>query len=224
MNPLRNLIPSLLLTLPLSCALAGGTLSDEIHELQQGWAEVTYHAIGADRKDAGYRALEAEAVRVESAFPDRAEPKIWHGIILSTHAGVSGSLSALKKVKLAKTLFEQAIAIDETALDGSAHTSLGSLYYQVPRWPLGFGDDEKAEQHLLRALTINPQGIDANYFYADYLGKAGHYPQARQVLEAALAAPARSNRALADAGRRQEIRVLMDEVRKQLAVDGSAID
>jgi hypothetical protein len=57
------------------------------------------------------------------------------------------------------------MAIDPRALQGSAYTSLGSLYYQVPGWPIGFGDDKRAEAMLLKALEINPDGIDPNYFY-----------------------------------------------------------
>ena len=45
----------------------------------------------------------------------------------------------------------------------------GFPYYQVPGWPVGFGDDEKAEQLLKQALAINPTGIDPNFFYGDFL-------------------------------------------------------
>ena len=41
---------------------------------------------------------------------------------------------------LGRRALEQALAIDATALEGSAFTTLGSLYYQVPGWPIGFGD------------------------------------------------------------------------------------
>lgn len=211
---------SLTLSAVLSLALAGGAfadaLDDGIHEIQERWAQVTYHVVGDDRKSAAYEALENLAAKLESAYPDRAEPRIWHGIVLSTHAGVSGGLGALKRVKQAKTLFEEAIAIDDDALDGSAYTSLGSLYYQVPGWPLAFGSDKKAEQHLRQALKINPSGIDPNYFYADYLFEQGRFEEAAQMLSKALAAPDRADRPLADAGRRQEARALMDRVRGKL--------
>ena len=109
------------------------------------------------------------------------------------------------------------VGVDDDALGGSAHTSLGSLYYQVPRWPLAFGNKKKAEQHLSAALRINPKGIDPNYFFGDYLFEQGRYDEAMRALETALSAPDRSDRPLADAGRRQEIRALMDKIRKKLA-------
>ena len=66
-------------------------------------------------------------------------------------------------MKAARAEFEQAIQRDARALAGSAYVSLGSLYYQVPGWPIGFGDDDKAEQLLKQGLAIDPDGIDANY-------------------------------------------------------------
>ena len=48
-------------------------------------------------------------------------------------------------------------------MDGAAYTSLGALYYQVPGWPLGFGDDAAARTMLRKGLAIDPDGIDANY-------------------------------------------------------------
>jgi Tfp pilus assembly protein PilF len=125
-------------------------------------------------------------------------------------------LGALGLVKQAKASLEQALAADPQALAGSAYTSLGSLYYQVPGWPLGFGDDDKAEAMLKQALTLNPDGIDPNYFYGDFLQRNRRYAEARVVLEKALQAPDRPGRASADAGRRAEARQLLAEVVKKL--------
>ena len=96
--------------------------------------------------------------------------------------------------------------IDPDAMQGSADTSLGTLYYKVPGWPFGFGDDDKAEAYLKKAVLINPNGIDPNYFYADFLYGKHRYGEAMQALERAQAAPPRPSRPLADKGRRQEIR------------------
>ena len=116
-------------------------------------------------------------------------------------------------MKQAKALYEQAIQIDGNALDGSAYNSLGVLYYKVPGWPVGFGDKAKARELLAKALAINPKGIDANYFYGEYLLETRQPDEAMAYLERALQAPARPGRTLADAGRRDEAKALLDKAR-----------
>ena len=98
-------------------------------------------------------------------------------------------------------------------LDGSAYNSLGVLYYKVPGWPIGFGDKDKARELLQQALAINPQGIDPNYFYAEYLVETKHADEAVPYLERALQAPPRPGRNVADAGRREEARALLARIR-----------
>ena len=174
-------------------------------EIQQRWAHIQYELPETER-DKAFEQLAQEARVLVATNPQQAEPLIWQGIVLSTWAGAKGGLSALKLVKEARQSLEAALAIDETALQGSAHTSLGSLYYQVPGWPLGFGDDKKAERHLQKALSINPDGIDPNFFFGDFLLTQGKPERARPYLDRALRAPARPGREVADAGRREEIR------------------
>ena len=65
---------------------------------------------------------------------------------------------------------------------------------------------------LRQALAINPDGIDPNFFYAELLADSGRAEQALPFLERALAAPPRPGRALADAGRREEIKALMNKL------------
>ncbi len=141
---------------------------------------------------------------------------IWAGIIHSTYAGAKGGLGALDEVKHAKKLFEQAIALAPDAMMGSAYTSLGSLYYQVPGWPVGFGDNGKAKTMLLKGLSYNPDGIDSNYFYGDFLLDQKQYQQALMAFEKALQAPPRPGRQLADEGRKAEIEAGILAAKKHL--------
>ncbi len=193
---------------------------EQVSMLQQKWAEIKYQIPSDDAKIEAIHKLEEQAAQVSTANPTRAEPKIWEAIILSTDAGIVKGISALPKVEKAKTLLEMADKIDPNALEGSAHTSLGSLYYQVPGWPVGFGDDKKAEEHLKMALQMNPNGIDPNYFYGDFLLQDDRPADAKTYLERALAAPARPGRELADAGRHQEIKVALAKAEEKLKGDG----
>ncbi len=189
---------------------------DQVAALQTRWAEIKYQVPSDDAKLAEIHKLETQAAQVTTMNPTRAEPKIWEAIILSTDAGIVKGISALPKVERAKTLLEEAEKINPNALEGSAHTSLGSLYYQVPGWPIGFGDDKKAEEHLKMALQINPNGIDPNYFYGDFLLQDDRPAEAKIYLERALNAPLRPGRELADAGRHQEIKVALAKVEETL--------
>jgi len=222
MKIFRFAIPAVLVFSVAVPAFAAQTapLDEQIAFLQGEWAHIKYEIADADRQETALQPLGQRAEQLSTAYPDRPEPKIWQGIILATDAGISGGLSALSKVKAAKSLFEAALALDETALQGSAHTSLGSLYYQVPGWPIGFGDDDKAEEHLKKALAINPQGIDPNYFYGDFLLDQGRYKEAAKVLRTALQAPDRPQRALADKGRREEIKTALAKAESKLNNSG----
>ncbi|MDD3650884.1 tetratricopeptide repeat protein [Immundisolibacter sp.] len=196
------------------CLLAGvaGAHADEltsaIADLQQRWAVANYELRAAPRVAALER-LTQDAQALTQRYPERAEPWVWSGIIRSTLAGARGGLGALGIAKAARRDLEQAMTIDPAALDGSAYTSLGTLYFKVPGWPVGFGDKDKAERLLRRALELNPNGIDANYFYGEFLYEQGRKAGAVRYLERARAAAPRPGRELADHGRQQEIAALL---------------
>ena len=193
-----------------SLALAG--VEEDVKALQSEWEQVKY-ARPAAEQEKGFEALTKSAEAVRAKYPDRAEPQIWYGIVAASYAGARGGLGALSVVKQAKKALEDALAMDPKALQGSAYTSLGSLYYQVPGWPIGFGDDQKARDLLQKALAINPDGMDPNFFLGDLLYRKGDYDGARQALARALKAPPRPDRPLADAGRRREIEALLAAMR-----------
>ena len=219
MKPLKCLFvlfcSSTILSMPVHAQIKAPDASTQGEaSIQQSWDLIKYQTPDKDAQIKSLQALEVRADSAASANPANADLKIWDGIVYATDAGLSGGISALSKVKKAKSLFEQALAIDEKAMNGGAHTSLGSLYYQVPGWPLAFGNDAKAEEHLKAALVISPEDIDANYFYGDYLVHKKKYGEAISALEKALKAPARPGRQIADAGRRGEIQADLDLAKK----------
>jgi tetratricopeptide (TPR) repeat protein len=181
---------------------------DAVSTLQQRWEQVKYGA-PAGGQERAFEALSAEADTVLSRYPDSAGVLIWHGIVVASHAGAKGALGL---AKTAKKDFEAALQADPKALGGSAYTSLGSLYYQVPGWPIGFGDKDKAREYLQQGLALNPDGIDANYFLGDFLYRQGDFAGAERCLRKALQAPARPGRKLADSGRRAEAEALLAQV------------
>lgn len=202
---------TLMLLAPLSHA---APMDDAVQELQQGWESIRYQA-PANEREKRFEALATRARELSTSLQGRAEPLIWEGIIVSSLAGEKGGLGALPLVKQAKGLYEAALSIDPKALDGSAYNSLGVLYYKVPGWPIGFGNKTKADELLRQALAINPNGIDPNFFYAEYLIETKRPSEAVVYLERALKAPDRPGRSLADTGRREEARQLLEKIKAQ---------
>jgi tetratricopeptide (TPR) repeat protein len=200
------------------------SVGEQIKYLQDEWARIKYQVPAKEAQLDALHKLEDHAAKVSASYQDRAEPKIWEAIILSTEAGIIKGMGALPKVEKAKTLLEQAEKIDSRALDGSAHTSLGSLYYQVPGWPVGFGDDDLAEQHLKKAIQLNPTGIDSNFFYGDFLLQEKRYDEAKTYLERALQAPDRPGRAVADTGRREEIKAALAKISQKKKTEGHSFN
>jgi tetratricopeptide (TPR) repeat protein len=200
----------------LAAAPASPALQGELLAIQQEWARINYQVADASQKAARFETLEKRAEAFVKANPGRAEPLVWQGIVLSTWAGAKGGLGALGLAKRARQPLEAALKIDPAALEGSAYTSLGTLYSKVPGFPAGFGDDDKAEALLKSALKINPDGIDPNYFYGEYLFDEDRYAEAVTFLNKALAAPPRPNREIADQGRRAEATALLAKARAKL--------
>lgn len=213
----------LLLALSLTTALTltavapadADAVTDRAAALQRSWDHVNYEVPQATRL-AEMARLNNEADAAVAASPGRAEPLIWSGIITASEAGLRGGLGGLGLATEARNLLQRAEAIDPRALNGSALTSLGSLYAQVPGAPIGFGNRARARAYLQRALTIAPNDIDANYFMGDLLNREHDYPGAARALEHALAAPGRPGRAAADRGRRAEATALLVQVRTHI--------
>jgi tetratricopeptide (TPR) repeat protein len=195
--------------------LAQASTPDElIRPIQERWAEIKYR-LPEKQQAEQYRTLALQARKLVEANPNQAELLIWEGIVLSSEAGAKGGLGALSLAKEARDRLEEAMKLNDKALSGSAYTSLATLYAKVPGWPIGFGDKERAEDFFKRALAINPAGIDPNFFYAEYLADRDRAKDARTYLDAALKAPSRPGRELADSGRRQEIQALLEKLNKE---------
>lgn len=195
--------------------LSFADMQTDLYHLQKTWAQVNY-SLDGDKQKNGFIELVEEANNAVENYPNDAEVYIWRGIIESSYAGAKGGLGALSLAEAAKADLEHAMQIDEFALSGSALTSLGTLYSKVPGWPLGFGDDDKAKSLLEKAVRLNPNSIDANYFYAQFLMDKRDYKSAEQYLLKAQQAPARPERPLADKGRHEEIKQALLQVKAKL--------
>ncbi|WP_414828869.1 tetratricopeptide repeat protein [Alteromonas sp. H39] len=212
---MKKLMSVVLLAIVSLSVSAGMQSTLSLQHIQARWAQINYQQEEGDARTDAFETLIKDAASLVASQPT-AEHYIWLGIVQSTTAGAEGGLGALSYAKAARKSLEKALAIDENALQGSALTSLGVLYHKVPGWPIAFGSDKKAKQLLTQALKINPDGIDPNYFYAEFLYDEGEYQKAMEYLNKALAASPRPDRALADEGRRGEIQALIAKVDNKL--------
>jgi tetratricopeptide (TPR) repeat protein len=195
---------ALLVMQPGVAGLSSSAQMPEVREIQSEWAKLYYMDEFLNKNFRELEALSQQADKLAQQHPKNAEVLVWDAIVLSTLAEKKGGLGALGLVKQARHQLEQAETIDPEVLGGSVYASLGSLYSKVPGWPIGFGDDRKAEQYFKKALAINPQGLDINYFFAEYLVDQGEEMLALEHLELALQAEPMADRPVADQGRRQQ--------------------
>ena len=208
-----TLVGAMLVLTPAAFAgVSSSAEMPEVREIQAEWARLYYLD---EFLNANYRELQALARRanqVSHDHPDSAEALVWDAIVLSTLAEKKGGLGALSLVKEARLKLEQAEAIDPTVLGGSVYASLGTLYAKVPGWPIGFGSDRKAEEYFRKALALNPEGLDINYFFAEYLADNGDDETALEYIDKALHAPVMADRPVADQGRRNQARKLREQL------------
>jgi tetratricopeptide (TPR) repeat protein len=220
MKQLRHAVfvcASLFATPLFAAAPANPAFDAELLSIQQAWARVNYETPAGDERIQAFAALEKRAEKFTHQNPARPEALIWEAIVESSYAGAKGGLGALALCKESRGNLEAALKLDPAALDGSAYTSLGALYYKVPGFPLGFGDHDKAETMLRKALKLNPGGIDPNYFYAEFLFEQGRYAESLQYLDRAGKAAPRPGREVADRGRRGEIAALTAKVKAKMS-------
>lgn len=218
----RSLFPvfALVMLFAAGASVAADSNFDQaLLDIQHRWAVANYSTEGKAQKKA-FEALMEDARALAETHPDRAEALVWQGIVASTYAGVKGPFGAMSLAKEARDALTRAEQMDPSVLDGSVYTSLGTLYYKVPGGLIGFGDKNLADTYLKKALQANPEGIDPNYFYGEFLYEQEEYAAARDALLRAQQAPARANRPLADEGRRKEIAVLLQRVNAKMDRQG----
>jgi tetratricopeptide (TPR) repeat protein len=211
-----NKLLRVLASVALACVTGGPAFASnnkamdaDIHTVELRWEHIKFEENGSPDQFNHIDALAKFATGLVQKYPGRPEPLIWEGIVTSEEAGMASTLSAMGYAKSAKAVLEQAYAKNPAALDAGAPTSLGVLYARVPGWPIGFGDNDKARQLLAQAVSLAPNGMDANYFYADFLMSQHDYAAAYKVLKHALSLPPQPNRPLWDKNRRAVIRELL---------------
>ncbi|HTN15906.1 MAG TPA: tetratricopeptide repeat protein [Sphingomonadaceae bacterium] len=200
------LAATLIFAMP-TAAFAG--MTEDVKAVNDGWAHISYEVRGSSTQTKALDKLAKDAETLVARYPGKAEPLLWQGIVTSEQANRANIFHKLGLARKAHDILAKAYAIDPKAARGGAAMSLGVLYYKVPGSPIGFGDKERARKLLREALALDPNGLDANYFYGDFLLDQGDTAGAKSYLQKALKAPHDPARPAWDAGRRREVQALL---------------
>lgn len=209
----------LLLALNLTPAyVKADTVQRAVQKVEAQWANIHY-TVAKEQQEAAYQQLLARLKVLQGEHPAQAELIIQQAIIVASNAENVDAFSALQAVSEARDLLLRAIELDPNASAGAAFVTLGSLYYMVPGWPIAFGDNDKARTMLKKALAINADTIDANYFYGDFLVTQGKQQEAVTYFKRALAIPVRETQVFADTQLHSQAKAAIIENSQVLAVN-----
>lgn len=202
--------------------LSASELSNAIATLEDEWS-VTYYQSAETQQRQRYPQLLSKAGELVKQHPQSPEAKIWLATIMVSNAALESSLTVLSTLDKAKSLLETAIQQDPSALNGAAYLTLGTLYYMVPGWPVSFGDNKLAEQMLQASLKQNPNGIDANYFYGDFLLRQDRIAEAEQYLRKAVQTSVRKQQMINDSHLQKDAKAALVSIQqKKMAANDSA--
>lgn len=186
---------------------------EDLAALQQRWAKIRYEMQGDEQKQE-LEKLIADADQFAQQNADKADGYIWAAVIRGSLAESVNGLSALGTVKEAKANLEKALSIDPKAEDGYAYGVLGLMYSKVPSI-IAFGDKKKARELLFKGVEVSPNGMNTNYFLAQFLFEQGDYKEALTYIERAAQAtpPSPPEQSLAVSHRQREIRELAAKIK-----------
>lgn len=200
-----------LIAMALPAAASAG-MPEDVKFINDNWARISYQMNGSSHQTSALDQLARQADQVVARYPGQADPLLWQGIVVSEQANRANFFHKLSLATRARDILARAYALNPRAGNGGAAMSLGVLYYKVPGSPIGFGDSSRARQLLQQALALDPSGLDANYFWGDYLYDQGDKAGAKAALLKALRAPHDSNRMVWDTGRRREVQALLAKI------------
>jgi tetratricopeptide (TPR) repeat protein len=209
---------TLLLVALSVCARAGEnpSLKSELLRLAHDWEHVKLQVSDRDDQETQMANLAQRAGKIAEQYENIPDPTVWLGIITGEQASLASDngspMKALELAKRARDILEKVEKTNPETMDAGAPTTLGVLYDRVPGFPIGFGDTARARYYLQEAIRSAPNGLDANFFYGDFLYKHGEQSEAAKVLERALTLPELLNRSIWDKSLRAAIRQTLSEI------------
>jgi hypothetical protein len=215
-------IATILLVALSACVQAteNSSLKSELLRLAHDWEHVKLQVSDRDDQERQMASLAQRAGQIAKQYENVPDPIVWIGIITSEQASMANEngspIKALELAKRARDILEKVEMTNPDTMDAGAPTTLGVLYDRVPGFPIGFGDKTQARHYLEEAIRNAPNGLDANFFYGDFLYKHGEQSEAVKFLEHALTLPELSNRPIWDKSLRAAIRHMLSEMQNSV--------
>jgi tetratricopeptide (TPR) repeat protein len=192
-----------------------------LNNIENEWTSV-YYKLPKQQQIRSYQNLLEKTSKLSIQYPNHSEPLFWQAVVKATYADHQDAISALKSIHEARDLLIKALQIDPKTMNGSAYVTLGTLYYMVPKWPIAYGDDSKAQEMLQAALKINPNGIDANYYYGDFLLSNNKLTEAGDYFEKAANTPISPDQSYANLRLKQEANIALMKTKKRKLINSTA--
>ena len=167
-------------------------LAANARDFESAWklARATYWLGERDAVETRRKWLErgVEAGKAAAALePKRPEGYFWMAANMGALAESFGLRQGLRYRGPIKEAIETVLRLDPTYLQGSPDRALGRWYQRVPG--LFGGDKKKAEAHLRKSLTYNPDSTISHFFLAETLFDLDRDSEALQELQKVIDAP-----------------------------------
>jgi hypothetical protein len=145
------------------------------------------HEANKEAREQAYESGMTAARAAMMAQPSKPEGYFWLAANMGGLAELKGRRAGLRYRTPIRENLEKALAIDPAFQKGSADRALGRWYYKVPG--LFGGSNRKSEQHLLKALTYDPDSIVSRLFLAETYEDMSRTADAVKLLEEIEALP-----------------------------------
>lgn len=113
----------------------------------------------------------------------------WKASALGRQGLDIGKMKALGSARTIEKHFQAVLDNDEKYERATAHQGIGRLYFELPGWPISFGSNKKALEHLKKAVELQPDHLGHRVYYAQVLVKMGDKAEARKQLDFYFAQP-----------------------------------